>query len=107
MLRPSPATGDVSPQCGARAHRLHQLTTTVHPIAADGVYNCDLSSFLWSTLLSHHLMVNAAVDEIARMLYGRFGIPYAVGFAIDQASFYDGTWFGVEHSERVYRYAEG
>ena len=46
-------------------------------------------------------------DEIARMLYDRFGIPYAIGFAIGQASFYDGTWFGVEHSERVYRYAEG
>ena len=50
-------------------------------------------------------------DEIARMLYDHFGIPYAIGFAIGEASFYtDGwgriTWFGVEHNERVYRYAD-
>ena len=46
-------------------------------------------------------------DEIAQIFYDHFGIPYAIGFAIGQASFYDGTWFGVKHGERVYRNAAG
>jgi len=46
-------------------------------------------------------------DEIAEILYERFGVPWAIGFAIGQASFYDGTWMGVEHTERVYRYSRG
>ena len=50
-------------------------------------------------------------DEIARMLYDHFGIPYAIGWAIGEASFYNGYWGGLEHGfahgERVYRYAEG
>ena len=48
-----------------------------------------------------------ASDEIARLFYDNFGIPYAIGFAIGQTSFYDGSWAGIQHDERVYRYAEG
>ena len=46
-------------------------------------------------------------DEIALMFYEKFGLPWAIGFAIGQASFYNGQWGGIRHSERVYRFAEG
>ena len=46
-------------------------------------------------------------DQIAQLLYDHFNIPYAIGWAIGQASFYGNPCFATttEHDERVYRHA--